>query len=1187
LAPSTINWTNRGQTSDNFATVFGSSAAATARSVVDTAINEWQSVISNFNQVNHGDNNHIDVTISMNTAAGSTGGSTNATAWDPNGKPTSATITLGRTGDGTNPWFLDPTLFSSAFLGTSTNAYSGYAQAGSPAAGKQDLMEVVTHELGHAMGFYSGTQINAHSTDTGVVDTTSIPINPMDPTRGHYHAFVGTGGFRCLLTSFNTTAGGGGQDTHGGEHSAAGGSLTFGGNQYNGADDLMTPYYGSSQRRIVSRNDAFVLRDSYGYTVNDPATALGTYYAVKDNTGRLLIRGRLNAASGDTITIDTHQLDGVTFTDVSVRIGTPAAGTETSPSPVYASSFSGVQTIQVQTGNGGTFDVVSTPFNVPALLQSSGHATVNLGSTNAVLYGAAYRIQGPVTISAPSNSTTVNVDDQNDPSFRTVTVDTVTPVGDTAHERISGLTGGVIDFRGSAVTFADVITGRSGATINVLGTACYTDLLENASGAVNVGNGGRVQGIGGPVEIRNIGGGSSRTTVTVDDSADASTRVGTHATFGSYDQVSGLSPANIFYLAAETASATIKTGISGSTLNVTGTTVPLSVIGNGSSVVNIGNGSVAGIGAIVSVSNPPANAYTALVVNDSADMAGHNVTVSESSITGLAPAAINYLQRDLGSLTVRGGMVASTFTVTNTPNGGAPGGLLTMLNSGSGNGSTVNVRATTGPLAINLQNTLSTVNIGSTAHNLANLAGLVAIHGQGGTALNLNDQSTTSRQQYNILDSRIDWAPYGATLATHVQYDGLTNLTLNGASGPGNSLGVSRTAAGTTTVVNGNGGSDSFLVWEDGPGILDGMRGPLQMHSQGASNTLELYDGGNTTGHTYRLSAVEATNRLERFDGQGNPDLAPITWDGQGSETLYTPSQTANVINVVGNSPRIVTQFTANASDTVNIGQGDLSAVQGEVIVTAGGAVQVNVDDSGDPTPRQATFHTDYVFPYLTGLAPGSIYFNLDPAASVSVKGGSGGNVFRMDGAASFALSINGGTGADTLDYSAYTGNVIVDLQAGFATGIAGGLSGNFVSVHGANSSGDGLYNLLIGTGGNVLTGGTGRRNILVAGGTASTLNGGTQDDLLIGGTATYDTEAGLVLWQAIAAYWAGTDDYNTRVTNVETGNGVPLLDATTVTGNGGGNTMNGLGALALIYTDGNDTIIGFDPGSQQYLITP
>ncbi len=65
--------------------------------------------------------------------------------------------------------------------------------------------------------------------------------------------------------------------------------------------------------------------------------------------------------------------------------------------------------------------------------------------------------------------------------------------------------------------------------------------------------------------------------------------------------------------------------------------------------------------------------------------------------------------------------------------------------------------------------------------------------------------------------------------------------------------------------------------------------------------------------------------------------------------------------------------------------------------------------------------------------------------------------------------------------------------------------------------------------------------------------------------------------------YNGNTDDFATRVANLMSGNGVPLLDATTVTGN----TIIGNGELALIYSDGNDSINGFDPNSQAVPIMP
>jgi hypothetical protein len=144
------------------------------------------------------------------------------------------------------------------------------------------------------------------------------------------------------------------------------------------------------------------------------------------------------------------------------------------------------------------------------------------------------------------------------------------------------------------------------------------------------------------------------------------------------------------------------------------------------------------------------------------------------------------------------------------------------------------------------------------------------------------------------------------------------------------------------------------------------------------------------------------------------------------------------------------------------------------------------------------------------------------------------------------------------LDYSAYSTTVIVDLQTNTGTGVGGRVQ-NIQNVTGGTGGGAGIYNILVGNGGNVLIGGDGRRNLLIAGALASTLIGGNDDDILIGGTTAYDTEPGLASLNAIMAYWSSTSDsYATRVNNLLTGSGVPLLDATMVRANGGGNTMIG-----------------------------
>jgi hypothetical protein len=302
------------------------------------------------------------------------------------------------------------------------------------------------------------------------------------------------------------------------------------------------------------------------------------------------------------------------------------------------------------------------------------------------------------------------------------------------------------------------------------------------------------------------------------------------------------------------------------------------------------------------------------------------------------------------------------------------------------------------------------------------------------------------------------------------------------------------------------------------------------------------------------------------FGTSGVTSLTIMGGDGNNVYTVTgTPASQATTLN------------TGGGTDTINVlgaaGTGTLTIVGGGGNVTLAGSNQGNTfalsgNDSGT----------------LSGSAYGNsvLFSQID-----NLTGGAGGDTFQFADQASLSGNITSGGNA-TLDYSAYSTSVIVDLQTGIATGVGGTVSG-IATVDGgsAGPATSGEYNLLIGAGGNILNGGVGRRNILVAGTSASTLNAGDGEDLLIGGSTAYDTDLGLSAWLQIAAYWAGSDDYATRVANLTSGNGVPLLDATVVTGNGGGNTLNGSSALAMLYTDGSDAITDFDPNSQEVVITP
>jgi hypothetical protein len=227
----------------------------------------------------------------------------------------------------------------------------------------------------------------------------------------------------------------------------------------------------------------------------------------------------------------------------------------------------------------------------------------------------------------------------------------------------------------------------------------------------------------------------------------------------------------------------------------------------------------------------------------------------------------------------------------------------------------------------------------------------------------------------------------------------------------------------------------------------------------------------------------------------------------------------------------------------------------------------VNVNDQNDPAGQPGiTLETVDDFILLQNLAPAPIFSVANQTSAFVVNGGSGGNTFKVQGLLSgTTLAINGGSGTNTLDYTAYAGNVLVNLPRGEATGFSS--ISNIQNVTGASGGAAGSYNVLIGNGGNVLTGGTGRRNLLVAGASASTLIGGNDDDILIAGTTDYDTDP---QWQAaftaIMSEWTQATDYAVRVDHLQNGGGLSdpyLLNAQTVHSNGGGNTLTGHGGGA------------------------
>lgn len=201
--------------------------------------------------------------------------------------------------------------------------------------------------------------------------------------------------------------------------------------------------------------------------------------------------------------------------------------------------------------------------------------------------------------------------------------------------------------------------------------------------------------------------------------------------------------------------------------------------------------------------------------------------------------------------------------------------------------------------------------------------------------------------------------------------------------------------------------------------------------------------------------------------------------------------------------------------------------------------------------------------------------------------GGAGDDTFKMVSARYVSGVIDGGAGLNTLDYSGYTSAVGVDLAAGTATNVRGGVANIGVVIGGSGADllhgGAGDSILIGGAGDDVLTGGSGNnvlvggagndtltgglgRNILIGGLGADILKGDAGEDILIGGTTSYDSNVAAL--NALMAEWKRTDlTYQQRIdhlTGATSGglNGSVVLKSTTVKDDATADQLSGLDGL-------------------------
>ena len=200
-----------------------------------------------------------------------------------------------------------------------------------------------------------------------------------------------------------------------------------------------------------------------------------------------------------------------------------------------------------------------------------------------------------------------------------------------------------------------------------------------------------------------------------------------------------------------------------------------------------------------------------------------------------------------------------------------------------------------------------------------------------------------------------------------------------------------------------------------------------------------------------------------------------------------------------------------------------------------------------------------------------------------SLKGGLLDDYFRFRNGASLGGSIDGVGGINTLDYSDYRTDIEVDLEAGTASHVAGGISG-IVNVIGGYGNdyivGDDKDNILKGGPGNDrLYGGDGD-DILDGGAGDDYLDGGDGDDILITGSGSNTLVGGLGTDEAIVAYGSA---YTNPTEDIDIWT---MLPAPSTPGGGGGGGGGGPQTLPGQDDSPVESLIPISGGSQELLVT-
>jgi hypothetical protein len=987
-----IVWTNRGLASDGFAATFGTSAGA-ARAVVDAALNHWERVITSWNRADG------TTTLQVNIAMGGSGfggAGAPAGAAPADGKPRTGSFTLTTGNNSADPndangWYIDPNPNDhSEFGGEIINPFAGRNTGLGP-----DLYSVVASELTHVLGLISDKNNSGGSWNGYLLESSGFVTNTnvMDNAEGsglygRFWAFQGPT-VDHLMTSYNsgdaTNASWGNIVHSAGIRST---QLAWGGQNWQGQDDVGNAIFSSGERTIPSWPLAHVLRDAYGYSIVDPEVFDSFYANLNRSTGALTIRGgdfhETGGISNDNIVVNVDGSELVVSVNVSNDVpgSRQLSGAGNLPAWVTRFPLAEVNSIVINADAGDDSITISG-------LDSGMPMTINAGDGNDTIDigGGDFdtNILSNIVVNAGAGADDLVVNDLTDglgsdtynitaSNFEKTFVATVLSWNPSNCETFSLI--------GSGNNDTINLTNASSLMSYTLGGNAGTDTFNIAAGDFDSTVLGSVS----------VSGGSGSDTVYVNDTAD--TGNDTYQIAGNaFEKLSGAGTLRAL-------SGTELMVVNGSNANNTYSVPQLSSFLD--LTINAGSGADELIGFFNA--NFDANLFSTLTFNGGAG--SDAITVNDQNGTGLVYNFDNN-SLDKGGTGLLAYAACESFTLN-----------CSHLDS------TINVLSTHSscPPTINGNNGDDALNVGGTATFLFNFGSDITFNGGGGVSddVSITDTAFAGTGTYTLTNGHVVLPFNGAD----VFYNTSENLIVQGSQGD-NVFHVNQN--NVLAIILGLGGDDTINVG-NGNFAANITADVLVAGSDGA-DVAYVQDASAATSDTWTIDSSEVTktgataSMLVNFFG---PTIDQVVINaGAGGSTF-------NVNGIGSNST--AQDLTINAgtgNDEINLAAsgGSISgAIFGDVVANGqGGIDHLYVNDTADAgndsyTSNGSTLTKSDWAHALSMLA----------LESMTLDANGGGNILNILGAFEGTL-VRGNGGIDTFDVRGSAVGTYVTVDGGAA----------------------------------------------------------------------------------------------------------------------------------------------------------